>query len=295
MRRPDLSRREFVQSTAAALLPMARRQSAAKQPEVTAQQLIDRIRDKVGVPWRDASTDGFKAGNPATGVTGVVTATMATLPVLRRAVAAGHNLVITQEPIFYSPNDDPGSRAQDPVYLAKKAFIEQQRLVIWRFADHWNARQPNESATALAETLLWNGLRASGTGEIYTIPETTFASLLFHVRSRLVVRGGLRTVGRADMRVRTVLLSPGTTDMASSVASLPRADVIVAGEPREWEVVPYVLDTRSAGQDKGMIAVGRIISEEPGMRACAAWIRSFTSEVRVETITVGDPYWSPAS
>jgi hypothetical protein len=33
--------------------------------------VIDRIRAKVGVPWRDTTIDGFKAGDPATVVTGV--------------------------------------------------------------------------------------------------------------------------------------------------------------------------------------------------------------------------------
>jgi putative NIF3 family GTP cyclohydrolase 1 type 2 len=289
-----LSRREFVQATAAALLPVGGLQGTGKQSELTAQQLVDRVVAKLGVPWREQSTDGFKAGNPAAVVTGVATTAMATLPVLRRAVAAGHNLIVAQEPTFYSTNDEPGNRAQDAVYLAKKAFIDEHRLVIWRFNDHWNARQPSEAAAALAETLLWK-TRAAGGDEIYTIPDTTFGALLSHVRSRLALRGGLRTVGRPDMRVRRVLVSPGTTDLASTVAQLPRADVILAGEPREWEVVPYVLDARTAGQEKGMIALGRVVSEEPGMRACATWIKTLAPEVRVEAFTIGDSYWSPAS
>jgi putative NIF3 family GTP cyclohydrolase 1 type 2 len=295
MRRVDWSRREFVQTTAAALLPVGGLQGTAKQTELTVQQLVDRVVAKLGVSWREKSMDGFKAGSPATVITGVATTAMATLPVLRRAVAAGHNLIVTQEPTFYATTDEPGNRAQDAVYLAKKAFIDEHRLVIWRFNDHWNARQPSEAASALAETLLWKGNRVAGAEEIYTVPETTFAALVAHIRSRLPMRGGLRTVGRSDMRVRTVWLSPGTTDMAGAVAQLPRADVIVAGEPREWEVVPYVLDARTAGQEKGMIALGRVVSEEPGMRACAAWIKTLAPEVRIEAFAIGDSYWSPAS
>jgi putative NIF3 family GTP cyclohydrolase 1 type 2 len=297
----DLSRREFVHAAAATLLPIGRPRNTQTQPDVTAQQIVDRIRSNVGVPWRDKSMDGIKTGDPSTIVTGIATTAMATLPVLRRASAAGHNFIVTQEPTFYSPNDEPGNRNQDPVYLAKKAFIDQHHLVIFRLNDHWNARQTSESASAstsaaaLAEALLWNGLRAPGNDDIYNIPEMTFGALMRHIRSRLVIRGGLRSIGRPDMRVRTVLLSPGTTDLATTIARLPRVDVIIAGEPREWEVVPYVLDTRTAGQDKAMIALGRIVSEEPGMRACAAWIKTFTPEVRVETITIGDPHWSPAS
>ena len=127
-----------------------------------------------------------------------------------------------------------------------------------------------------------------------TIPETSLSSLTAHVRSRLGARGGVRTLGPRDMRVRTVLLSPGTTDMATTMAGLKNADVVIAGEPREWEVVPYVLDAREAGAAKALIAVGRIVSEEPGMRACAAWIRTLAPGLRVEALPVADPFWNPA-
>ena len=53
--------------------------------------------------WGDDTVDTFKAGDPSTVVTGVVTTSMATLDVLRGAVQAGANLVITAAPTFYSP------------------------------------------------------------------------------------------------------------------------------------------------------------------------------------------------
>ena len=53
------------------------------------------------------------------------------------------------------------------------------------------------------------------------------------------------------------------------MARLKDADVVVAGEPREWEVVPYLLDSREAGANKALLSVGRVVSEEPGMKACA--------------------------
>ena len=77
------------------------------------------------MPWREKTIDGVKAGDPATVLTGVAVTVAARLDNLRRAAAAGCNLVITQEPVFYGPNDEPGNRAKDPVYLAKKAYIEE--------------------------------------------------------------------------------------------------------------------------------------------------------------------------
>ena len=54
-----------------------------QRSDLTAQRVVDRIKANVGVPWRDTTIDGFKAGDPATSVTGVATTVMATMDVLR--------------------------------------------------------------------------------------------------------------------------------------------------------------------------------------------------------------------
>ena len=287
----DLSRREFVAAGAAVLLSAG--SPRLPRPDLTAQQAIDRIRARVGVPWRETTVDTFKAGDPATVVTGIATVVMATLPALRQAAAAGRNLIVTCEPTFYAGNDDPGPRATDPVYLAKKTFIDEHRLVVWRFSDHWGARVPNEFASALAGTLGWAKLQTRGNPLIYAVPSIALGALATRTRARLGVRGGMRIIGASGLRVRRVLVSPGTTSLQTVVDNLPQADLILSGEPREWEAVEYVADTAAAGQPKGMIAVGRLVSQEPGMRACAAWLRTLITEVPVEAIATVDPYWRP--
>ena len=258
---------------------------------VTAQQIADRIRANIGIEWRTQTVDGFKAGDPGTLITGILTTVLATTDVLRRAAAAGQNLVITPEPLYYAANEDPGNRAKDPICVAKKALVDERHLVVYRFAEHWNARQPNESAKALAAALKWTN-EVPDAPQTYRIAETTLDRLVTQIRSRLPIRGGVRIVGQPGLRVRTVHLAPGTTSLATAVANLQKADVIVAGEPREWEAIPYTLDTWSSDRGRGLIAIGRMVSENPGMAACAAWLRSFIPEVRVESSAVEDPYWS---
>jgi len=286
-----MTRRAFVQAAAVPILAAPRPVSTA-QAGLTVAECIDRLRAAVGT-WREKTVDGVKAGDPSVALTGVAVTVAARLETLRKATSAGCNLVITQEPVFYGANDEPANRASDAVYLAKKAYIEQAKLVVWRFSDHWNTRQPDPRVAALAEALGWKD--GPGADNIYRIPETSMSSLTAHVSQRLALRGGMRTIGPPDMRVRTVLLSPGTTDLASTVARLKGADVVLAGEPREWEVVPYVLDAREAGAAKALISVGRLVSEEPGMRACAAWIRSLVPGVTIEALPVSDPFWNAAS
>jgi len=104
----DISRRDFVALTAAGavatpfLLDNGLARAAAG---VTAQDIVDRIKKNIGVDWSSDDVDTFKAGDPSTIVTGIVTTSMATLDVLQKAVQAGANLVITAAPTFYSRAD----------------------------------------------------------------------------------------------------------------------------------------------------------------------------------------------
>src|SRR6188508_881895 len=112
----DLSRREFTALAAAvAAAPLAVNRVAAGKT-ITAQDLIDRIKKNIGVEWKAETVDGFKAGDPSTVITGVVTTSMATLAVLQQAVKAGANLVITAAPTFYSRADlsSPAGRGGGP-------------------------------------------------------------------------------------------------------------------------------------------------------------------------------------
>jgi putative NIF3 family GTP cyclohydrolase 1 type 2 len=83
---------------------------------LTAQEIVDRVKKNIGVDWSSDDVDTFKAGDPSTVVTGVVTTSMATLDVLQKAVQAGANLVITAAPTFYSRADlsTPAGRGVAP-------------------------------------------------------------------------------------------------------------------------------------------------------------------------------------
>src|SRR5580693_8872564 len=71
----------------------------------SASQVIEKIKQNVGVPWRTETVDRFVAGDPEVPVKGVATTMMATLDVLQRSAAAGKNLVITHEPTFWLHQD----------------------------------------------------------------------------------------------------------------------------------------------------------------------------------------------
>jgi hypothetical protein len=75
------------------------------------------------------------------------------------------------------------------------------------------------------------------------------------------------------------------------MAGLKDADVAIVGEPREWEGIPYVLDTLQTATPKGMVYLGRVVSENAGLQACADWLKTVVPEVPAAAVTMPDPYW----
>ena len=277
---------------------------------VTAQAVIDRIKKNVGVEWKAETVDTFKAGDPSTAVTGIAATAMATLAVLNQAVKAGANLVITCEPTFYSRADTatpprrdgtgPGTQqdssstpSADPVFAAKDDFIKRHGLVLWRFSDHWRLRKPDPLAQGLADAFGWSKYRSADDYARLSIPPMALDAVASHVKQALSGRGGIRVIGDPKADVRTVGLLPGNTPIQAALRLLPSVDAIIGGEVREWESAEYVRDKVTAGETKSLILVGRVLSQEPGMKLCAQWLERIVPELRATWIPVGDLYWRP--
>src|ERR1700676_1260598 len=104
----------------------------------TAGQIIERIKEHVGVPWRAETVDRIVAGNAEVQVRGIATTMMATLDVIQRAVAAGKNMVITHEPTFWLHQDTTTGLEQDATYQFKADFLKKNNMAVFRFHDHWH-------------------------------------------------------------------------------------------------------------------------------------------------------------
>ena len=284
-----LSRRRFAQLAGSAALAGSRLHS--EQTPLTAQQAIERIQKNAGVPWRSGSLDTIKSGEPGVALTGIATTAMATMDVLRRAVKEKANLVITLEPAFFGRTD--AALPDDPVYTAKNDFIRQNNLVVFRFADHWRAHTPNPMLTGLADALGWTDRGTTHEAGLFTLPSITLTATVDHLAKRLNARAGIRVVGDPQTKVSSVILLPGVTPLAATVDAMPKCDLVIAGETREWESVEYAQDTVASGQKKGFIMLGRVLSEDPGMKLCAEWLKPLVPEVPVRWLPAGDPYWRP--
>jgi putative NIF3 family GTP cyclohydrolase 1 type 2 len=282
-----LSRREFATFPALAFTATG----FAQTESLTAGRVIDRIKDHLGVPWRGGPTDTFKSGDTDSKVTGIATTVMSTFDVIKRSVGSGKNMVITHEPTFWLGNDDVRNFGSDPVYQKKLQFIRDNNVVIWRFHDHLHARQPDMTALGLAQALGWDNYASKEERGVYVLPPVRLRDLAKDLEKRLQLHA-IRVIGDPDARVSRAGLLQGTPPFHASTV-LSKVDVVVAGEQREWEGVEYAADANTAGERKGMILIGHWVSEEQGMRFCANWLKTFISEVPVQWIPAGDPFWRP--
>jgi putative NIF3 family GTP cyclohydrolase 1 type 2 len=268
--------------------------AVAQEKKPTAREVVAAIQEHVGVPWNADTVDTFKAGNPETRVTGIAVTMMATLDVLQRAAANGQNLIITHEPTFYDHLDRPQKMEEsDAVWKEKRAFIEKNGLVIWRFHDHWHRRNPDGILAGMVKALGWEKYQSAENPHLFTVPEITLEKLAADVVKRLETPV-LRVVGNPGMKVTKLALSPGAAgfERETHALEMENVEVLLVGETREWETVEYAADAATEGKRKALIVIGHVPSEQAGMEECARWLRTFVKDVPVESVPTKQPFWT---
>jgi putative NIF3 family GTP cyclohydrolase 1 type 2 len=260
---------------------------------MTANEVVGRIKKNLGMPWNERTyRDTFKVGDPNTEVKGIATTFMATLDLIQRAHAAGLNFVITHEPTFWSDRDTVSELADDPIYKFKVDYCARNNMVLWRYHDHIHARPPDLIWVGLLRALGWQDRQTPGGRGRFTFPQTTLGALAADIQRRMNIRA-LRVVGDPNAKVSSAAVGMGF----GMPRVTPDVDVVIGGENPEsggqFDDTEYVLDAAYFGRNKGQIILGHAISEEAGMEDCANWLRTFVTEVPIQFIRAGEPFWSP--
>jgi putative NIF3 family GTP cyclohydrolase 1 type 2 len=293
MSKNDIYRRKFLNvagsgmGAAFLLQPLGRSQSS----QVTAGEVMERIKKNVAVPWRAITVDTIKGGgNPDTVVTGIATSFMATLDVLQRSVKAGKNMVIAHEPTFWNNLDIDAGLTDDPVYLHKLEFIRKNGLFVHRFHDHWHARKPDGINEGWNKVMGWDRYKFDEVRRVYELPEMVTLEVYAEEVKRRLKSDSVRVVGNPQLQVKTV--SKGFNKLPTNGALPSSADVTITYEPdRENDNVEWERDTVLSGQKRGFVIISHNRMEEYGMENCANWLRTFIPEVPIEFIASGDPFW----
>ncbi|RPJ83820.1 MAG: NGG1p interacting factor NIF3 [Acidobacteria bacterium] len=283
-------RRTFLQGVAgaAATLPFVSRPVTAAPADLTISEAIALIlKDIPKAPSRD-TVDTVKSGDPTRKLTGIVTTFMATYDVIRKAGDLGANLVITHEPTFYNHRDETDWLRSDAVYQAKRRLLDEKGIVVWRFHDYWHAARPDGIMTGVLKKLGWE---PTGKERIFTIPAMSLRDLALSLKQKFG-SPSVRFVGNPNQSCRTVGLSPGAYGGGPQITLLSREpiDVLVCGEIAEWETSEYVRDAVAAGKAKGLIVVGHVPSEEPGMEWLAEWLKPKLPGVKITHVPAQSPF-----
>jgi putative NIF3 family GTP cyclohydrolase 1 type 2 len=258
-----------------------------------AAEVIEAIIKQTGSEPVPNTVDVFKAGDPQTPVKGIVTTMFATMDVLKKAVEMKCNLVIAHEPVFYNHRDETTQFQNDPVFLEKKKFIDQNKLVVWRFHDYIHRIKPDAIDYGMALKLGWLKYTDTKAVEHFVIPETTLKELLKTLK-KIFPENAFNVIGNQEMKLTKVAFSAGAPGSAAHFSMLEdnNVDVLIAGEVSQWETYEYARDAVSQGRNKAVIFLGHVTSEEPGMEYCAEWLKGFLNNIPVWFIKSGPSYWT---
>lgn len=283
---PQMNRRTLLQALAVTaaldvLTPIGMAQELAAP---TAAEVVAEIKKRLPMTWNTKSyRDTFKAGDPNTPVAGIACCFMSTLDVIQRAQALGLNFVISHEPTFWTDPDLIEPIKNESLYREKLAFIEKNKMVVWRIHDHWHRMVPDPMEHGTERLLGWQDY-ASGPRS-FKIPPMKLRALAELVAIRLNSRS-VRMLGDPEMMVE--LVARGSHTLEGNMAALSDADAVISSEVREWDTVEYTRDLLETGAKKGLIVIAHEVGEEEGMVLFTEWMRKVTPNIRTVNVQTYD-------
>jgi putative NIF3 family GTP cyclohydrolase 1 type 2 len=268
-------------------------QGAAIGNKTTAEQVIASILKNTGNAAIPNTVDVIKEGDPQTTVTGIITCMFATMNVLKQAVDKNCNLVVVHEPLYYNHLDETDKLQNDPVFLEKKRFIADHKLVIWRFHDNIHTMKPDGIETGMVARLGWKNYEVNGSTSQFVLPTTNLKELVKYLK-QIFPKNAFYIVGNPEMKLSNVRLAVGAPGSTRHIMLLENknVDVVIAGEAQQWETYEYMRDAVDQGRNKAIVFLGHINSEEAGMDYCSSWLKTFIKDVPVYFVESGSSFWS---
>lgn len=271
-----INRRSFLKTTSTlagglVLLPSATN-LFAQQKQYTVGDIMDAFINEVPNAPFTTTVDTLKSGNRDIKVTGVVTTTFATIPVIKKAIELNANFIIAHEPTFYNHLDETEWLKNDEVYQYKADLLNQHGIAVWRNHDYIHTHQPDGVKQMVVKKLDWERSFDTRTN-IASLPPTTLQQLINYVKQKF----GLQTVrynGNLQQVCKKVLLMPGAAGGKRQIEAIikQQPDVLICGEIQEWETAEYVRDAIAKGQKLSLIVLGHIASEQPGAEYMLSWL-----------------------
>jgi putative NIF3 family GTP cyclohydrolase 1 type 2 len=254
------------------------------------------------VSW-EQTVDTFKAGDPQAEVRGIAVAWQSQWPALKAAHAAGCNLFITHEPTFYVHRDDDPGAYQDGHLDAKRAWLEQTGMVVYRCHDVWDVAPWHGVRDSWARGL---GLEGPPLAEdarryygLYRVAPLALGDLARSLAARLrdVGQDQVQLVGDEGRTITYLAIGTGAACRVPAMAALrapdgaaPDALLVTDDGMRFWADGSWAIDRALP-----LLVVNHASAEEWGMRSLAAYLRERFPGVPVRHFPQGCLYRSVSS
>jgi putative NIF3 family GTP cyclohydrolase 1 type 2 len=262
---------------------------------LTAYRVLSLMRENLNGKWNRQTVDTFKTGNPGDKVKGIATCMFVDMNVLKKAVENNCNVIITHEPFNYIGIDNiPDYLKNDDVLNEKLSYIKEHNLIILRWHDHAHSNDPDQIMHGMALELGWKVVSLQPM--IFETGEQKLSDLAEYIADFFDI-DAVRVIGDPENKIKRIGFIPGlapTTEMHIGTLGRPDVDAVIIGEAREWEVYVYARDAFQQHKNKSAVFIGHLISEEPGMKYCADWLKTFIpAYVPVIFIKDESMWWSP--
>ena len=261
--------------------------------------------------------DGIKCGDPDKECTGIASALVPNVDVIKKTIELGYNLLYVHEPTSFLTPDLPGWRAdfKCDVYDEKIKLLNDHGIVVYRDHDHMHAHRPDSIFTGVIKYMGWSSyLKDSGKtvpfGHVIELPKAVSVEDMNRQLIEKIGLNGTRYIGRAQDKVKRIALVghiyPNAfiletekdgiyTDYSTEIIRAIQnedIDAIIPGEIIEWNLLSYIRDANSLGRAKACFNIGHFNWEELGARYAADWLKEIT-DGRVDIAYVrGDDLWN---
>lgn len=282
---------------------------------MTIQEILDRVSEyhpDLGEDYHGC--DEVKFGDCSQECTGIVSALVPTVDVIRRAVELKANLLYVHEPVSYLTPDWPEWKADYKcrIYDEKLKLLKENKIVLVRDHDHMHAHKPDSIFTGVLKYLGWMEYLTEEQkipfGYTVCFPK---AKKLREINQELIEKigmQGLRFIGNPEAELKKIAFTGhiypdafipqhfnedgSWSDYATEIICEMEQDgveCIIPGEVIEWTVLSYIRDGISLGKNLACINPGHFNWEELGARYAKDWLMELTeNKVSVFYVPTGD-------
>ena len=282
---------------------------------MTIQEILDRVSEyhhDLGEDYHGC--DEVKFGDCSQECTGIVSALVPTVDVIRRTIELKANLLYVHEPVSYLTPDWPEWKADYKcrIYDEKLKLLKENKIVLVRDHDHMHAHKPDSIFTGVLKYLGWMEYLTEEQkipfGYTVCFPK---AKKLREINQELIEKigmQGLRFIGNPEAELKKIAFTGhiypdafipqhfnedgSWSDYATEIIREMEHDgveCIIPGEVIEWTVLSYIRDGIPLGKNLACINPGHFNWEELGARYAKDWLMELTeNKVSVFYVPTGD-------